>query len=99
MDKAKDAAYRERAAAELERIKADIHVLEARLQEKKADARLALADRVNELHQKQRQVETRLQELQARSGDAWNDARQSLESAWNELKTGLQSAKDEFTSS
>jgi hypothetical protein len=81
-------AYEERAEAQLEELKARIGLMEAKAAKAKAEAKVEYSEQIEELRQKQKEVEERLERVQAAGSGAWRE----LTAGVNDAMTALQNA-------
>jgi len=85
--------YKQKMAAELKLMQADIDRLVAKAEKKDAEARKDVADQIEELKSKRDDARDRLQELEDAASDAWRDVKDGVHAAWLDLGSAIRSAK------
>lgn len=88
--------YVKKLHAKLDEWNADLDKLEARAQGMKANTKLALHSRIDELRAQRDAVREKLGELQHSSEDAWGDLKAGVELAWESMSEALRSAYSHF---
>jgi chromosome segregation ATPase len=88
--------YQQKVNAELEKINARIDHYQAKAREAKADAAIHYHDALEQLIAKRDAAQSKLDELQQASGEAWEDMQQGFKNAWNELSVAFQNATSTF---
>lgn len=88
--------YEQKRRAQLDEWAAEIKELKAKASKASADARLELDRRVGALQRHVAQGRTLLSELANESADAWEEARERVDSAWSELEAGAKAAVKEL---
>lgn len=53
-------------------------------------------EKLANFHEQRKELEAKLEDLESRSEDAWQDIKDGVELAWDGLKTGLLAARSEF---
>ena len=75
-------------------MKAELDRIQAKVNEKKADAEINYLGRLEDLRNKRKNLEEMLSEAENTASDTWNDVKSSLESAWDSLKDGADELKE-----
>jgi hypothetical protein len=89
-------AYQEKAEAQLEELKARIGLIEAKAARTKAEAKVEYSEQLEELCQKQKMVEERLEGLQAAGSGAWRELTAGVDAAMTTLQDAVASAAAQF---
>jgi uncharacterized coiled-coil DUF342 family protein len=92
MNTEKRQAYQEKAEAQLREWNAKIKQLVAEAEEAKADTKIEMLERVEELRAKRDTAQERLDELREASEEKWQEIRDKLETAKDELGEGIERA-------
>ena len=88
--------YLDKFKAQLEEWEYDINRLEARLDDAQDEAKVKLDKTINDLKTKQKDMQSKLQQLESAAEEAWTDVKDGVELAWDSLKLGFLAAKSEF---
>ena len=89
-------AYVEKVHAQIDLVDARIQELSAKAGNMKADTRIEVQRKVDELRDKRRELDGKLSDLRSASADSWEDVKTGFERAWGELKTSVESAARRF---
>jgi predicted secreted Zn-dependent protease len=89
-------AYIEKAKAQIKEIEARMNALRVEVEKATADTKSEMGKRLEELNAHRKVAEERLQQLQRVSGDAWTDLREGMEKALSDLKEAANKAKTRF---
>ncbi len=89
-------AYRQKMAAQLKEWGAQINLLEARVENAGADARIKGAEELDRLRAKQRAASAKMTELEKAGGEAWEQLKETAETIWADLRTGIADAQARF---
>jgi chromosome segregation ATPase len=89
-------AYKQKMEAQLNEWKAQIDLLEAKIQNSGADMRVNRAEELHELRGKWQAAAEKMHELEKSSGEAWEQVKETAEKIWEDLKVGVTSAHDKF---
>jgi ornithine cyclodeaminase/alanine dehydrogenase-like protein (mu-crystallin family) len=90
------AAYREKMSAQLNEWSSQITLLEARIENISADAKVKKAKEIKILRAKQHAISDKLEELGKESGESWEEVKLTADKLWNDLKSGLAKAQSKF---
>lgn len=85
-------AYVEKYKAQLDLIDAEIDRFEAKARVAKAEGKIRIARELSALRSKRDAARTRLAEIRAASGDAWETLKQGAEEAWSVLSDAARDA-------
>jgi chromosome segregation ATPase len=88
--------YQQKVKAELEKVNARIDQYQAKAREAKADTAAHYHDNLEQLIAKRDAAQSKLDELQQASGEAWEEVQKGFENAWNELSVAFQNATSTF---
>lgn len=89
-------AYEDKWDAQMEAWSAEIAVLSAKADEAKAESRIAYADAVEALHNKQSQAKTMQLKIRAATEDAWEGLKIDAEKVWIDVKGTFTRAASSF---
>lgn len=89
-------AYKQKLEARLKEWNAQINLLAAQAERAGAEAKLKYAQDLDKLRDKQRQAAEKIKELEAASGDAWEQVKDTADKLWDDLKTGVASTIAKF---
>lgn len=89
-------AYRQKMETQLKEWKAQIDLLEAKIQNSRADMRVKRAEELHELRSKWNAASEKMHELEKSSGEAWEQVKETADKIWEDLKAGVASAHDKF---
>jgi chromosome segregation ATPase len=89
-------AYVEKMKAKLDEWNAEIDKLKARLDQADAESKVEYNRRLEDLRDKRRDVQNRIDEIQRAGENSWDDLKQGLENSWDILKKSVTRAKSEF---
>ena len=87
MDKRK--AYQEKIKAQIEKVGAQIELLKAKVDDAKADAKIELNQRIENLEGQRDEVQKRLDELKSAGSSAWRELKSGVDSAVVELEKAV----------
>lgn len=88
--------YKEKMAAQLKEWRAQISLLEARMEGFAADRRILRTEEIRVLRAKQHATAAKMNELGRASGEAWEQIRVTADKMWEELKQGLTDVQSKF---
>jgi chromosome segregation ATPase len=83
-----------RMKAQLDEWSAEIHALEAKLDDVEAGARDRYRKALEELRGKRAAAETKLDELRHAGEETWEELRDEAERAWTAFKAGMDAVRD-----
>jgi hypothetical protein len=89
-------AYQEKAEAQLEEMKAQIGLMEAKAARAKAEAKVEYSEQLAELAQKRKDAEERLAGLKAAGSEAWRELAAGVDEAMVSLQNAVTSAAARF---
>lgn len=89
-------AYRRKMAAQLKEWGAQINLLEAKVENAGADARIKGAEELDSLRAKQRAASATMKELEKAGSEAWGQLKETADKVWADLKTGVADAHARF---
>lgn len=89
-------AYRQKLEARLDQWRAEIDRLQAKAAEADADARIEYDRQIEDLRGRQADAQSRLEEFDSASDEAWTDLKGGIEQAWNDLGTAVKKASERF---
>jgi hypothetical protein len=89
-------AYQEKAEAQLEELKARIGLMEAKSARAKAEAKVEYSEQIEELRQKQKEVEEQLERVQAAGSEAWRELTAGVDDAMTVLQNAVTNAAAEL---
>lgn len=89
-------AYVEKMHAQIDAVDARIKELTAKAENAKADARIEMQRKLDELREKRRQIDDRMDSLKNASEASWNDVKGGFERAWGELRSSVEHAAQRF---
>ena len=81
--------YIEKLASELKEWSAKIDSLVAKAEDASAEVKLRCIEDFNALRSQEQAAIDKMKELEAASGDAWLQAKETADVVWADLKTGL----------
>ena len=85
-------AYQEKAEAQLEELKAQIGLMEAKAAKAKAEAKIEYSEQIEKLRQEQQEVEERLEGLKAAGSGAWRELSAGVDDAIAALQNAVSNA-------
>ncbi|WML90096.1 coiled coil domain-containing protein [Thiothrix lacustris] len=88
--------YQQKVEAELVLVQAKLAEFKARAKVASADARISYDEQMSELEQRFDDTKTKLKELGEASDGAWENLKDGVESAWSTLSNSVQHAADKF---
>lgn len=91
------AAYEEKVRAQLKERRAEIEKLKARMDQKKADAKIEYQKRLDDLERQQISLESKLDELAEASGSAVEELKTGISEAWDRFGESVENARKEFS--
>lgn len=89
-------AYIAKMRAEIDAIDARIKELSAKTNRARADARVEMQHKLDDLREKRSELDERMEALRGASSQAWADVKTGFEHAWGELKSSVESAVRRF---
>jgi len=89
-------AYKQKIEAELELVQAKLAEFKAQAKISTADARIKHAKQVEDIEQKVGATKAKLKELGAASEDAWEQFKEGVESTWGALSVTIRNAAAKF---
>jgi predicted ATP-binding protein involved in virulence len=89
-------AYEEKLDAQLDEWNAQIHLLKARADKAKAEAKIEYYKTIDALQHRQDEARTKLHELKTAGDEAWEDLKTGAEKAWDEVKSAFHDAISKF---
>ena len=89
-------AYKQKMAAQLKEWSAQINLLEAKVENARADIKVKRAEELHALRAKQRAAAAKMKELESASGKAWEQVKETADKLWEDLKTGVADAHSKF---
>jgi len=89
-------AYRQKMTAQLKEWGAQINLLEARVENAGADARIKGAEELDSLRAKQRAASAKMKELEKAGSEAWEQLKETAETIWADLRAGIADAQARF---
>lgn len=89
-------AYKQKIEAELELVQAKLAEFKAQAKISTADARIKHAKQVRDIEQKVGATKVKLKELGAASEDAWEQLKDGVESTWGALSVAIRNATAKF---
>ena len=89
-------AYRQKMAAQLNEWGAQINLLEAKVENAGADARIKGAEELDSLRAKQRVASAKMKELEKAGSEAWGQLKEAADKVWADLRTGVADAHARF---
>ncbi len=88
--------FHQKQEAQLKEWQAYFDKLKAKAEEASADTQLALKKELDVLKEKIHDGSARLRELSDAGDDAWDTAKQRVESAWHSLRSAVHDATSKF---
>ncbi len=88
--------FEKQLEAQLDKYDAQINELKARAKKADAERRIELNRKLDELDSLRESAGRKLEEVKSAGADAWDDLRTSAEGAWKSLRLGIESATDRF---
>lgn len=89
-------AYKQKMEAQLKEWSAQIHLLEAKLENAGADMKVKRAEELHELRGKLHVASEKMKELETASGEAWVQVKETADKIWENLKRGVAEAHSKF---
>jgi len=89
-------AYEEKVRAQLKERRAEIEKLKARMDQKKADAKIEYQRRLQDLESQRSSLESKLDELSEASGSALEELKSGIADAWDRFSDSVENARREF---
>lgn len=89
-------AYEEKMEARLREWNAKIDVLKAKADRAGAEQKVRYYESIENLRDKQKKLESKLEQLRSSSEMAWEEFRGGVEQAWEELKSAVERAGEKF---
>ena len=88
--------YKQKKAAQLKEWGAQIDLLEAKLENTRADMKVEGARQLKALRAQHRVASEKLKEFGKASGEAWEQIKTTADTIWDDLKSGVADAKAKF---
>lgn len=88
--------YIEKAQARLNQWNAEIHKLEAKMDEAEADAKIEYQNQLEEMRKQRDEAEAQMREMQNASDEAWSELQSGFDKAWDDISTAFESAVSKF---
>ncbi len=85
-------AYKQKMAAQLKELDAQIKLFEAKLENAGADIRIKHAEDLQALRTKRQAASEKMKELGKAGGDAWETVKETSDNLWDDLKSGIAEA-------
>jgi hypothetical protein len=79
-------AYKQKAEAELELVKANLDVLRAKAKSATADMKISYLEEIDNIEQNYSTMQSKLDELGEASEGAWEHLKKDIESSWDSLR-------------
>ena len=89
-------AYKQKMAAQLKEWRAQINLLEAKVESAGADLKIKRAEELQALRAKQDAASEKMKELEKASGEAWEQVKETADKIWDDLKSGVADAHSKF---
>lgn len=89
-------AYEEKLDAQMEEWSAQIALLKAGADKRKAEAKIEYYRTIEALQKRQDEARAKLHELKSAGDEAWEDLKTGAEKAWDEIKTAFHEAISKF---
>ena len=89
-------AYQDKMHTQLRKWQAKIDVLKAKADQAGAEQKIKYYEEIESLHEKQRKVHDKLDELRSTSETAWEKAKASVEVAWQDLRESVDRAVEKL---
>ena len=89
-------AYQERAEAQLKALEARIELMEAQAEKAKAEAKVEYGRQLEDLRQKRKEAEERLEGLKVAGTEAWRELMTGVDEAMTALESAVNSAAARF---
>jgi len=89
-------AFIDKLTAQLKKWDNDIDKLEAKAQKAKADVRADYNKQIQDLRDKKKAAQGRLEEVKNAGEEAWEDLKAGAEEAYDSIKNAFQSAMSKF---
>ena len=89
-------AFIDKLTAQLKKWDDDIDKLEAKAQKAKADVRADYHKQIQDIRDKKKAAQGRLQEVKHAGEEAWEDLKSGAEEAYDSIKNAFQSAMSKF---
>ena len=90
--------YQEQIKKKLKELSDSLTELTFKAEQLQADAAVELEEQIESLRDKQHRIREKLEELEAESGEAWEDIKDGIEHAWSDIKRGVDNAWSRFQS-
>lgn len=91
-----DTGYEEKIRARLREGQAEMEKLKAKMDQKKAGAKVEYQRRLENLEQRRASLESKLEELSQASGAALKELKAGVSDAWDRFSDALANARKEF---
>lgn len=89
-------AYQEKMNANLHELQAKIDLLKANAEQAEAAQKVKLYEKIESLRTKQQHLHEKLAELRSASEGAWEEVKAGVELSWQDLKDSFERAVDKF---
>ena len=90
--------YLNKVKAKLDEWNAEIGVLEARLDQVKADARIQYQKQLEDARKRRDELKQKLDQVSSSGEEAWGELKSGLDLAWDALSDAVKSAKSKIDS-
>ena len=91
-------AYIDKMAAKLKEWDLEVQKLEGKADMAKADVKAKYHQQIEELHQKKKAAQQKLNKIQEAGEGAWEDLKEGVEQSWKILGDAVKSARDKLKS-
>jgi chromosome segregation ATPase len=88
--------YIDKLTIQLKQWDAEIEKMEAKVQEKKADARILYNKKIEELQNKKEEAQNKIEEIKNASDEAWEELKSGAERAFDNIKNSFHSVISKF---
>ena len=88
--------YIDKLAAQLKLWSAEIEVLKAKAAKETVEVKIAIHKEVEILNKKMQDAQKKLQEIGAKTGDAWESLAEGANKAWKDLREAMHQAGEKF---
>jgi uncharacterized protein YicC (UPF0701 family) len=88
--------YKQKMIARLDKCSAEIDALDVKAENAVADVKLKYVEELDMLHTKKREAAKKIKELEAASGEAWENAKLTTDEVLEDLGFGLAQANYKF---
>ena len=88
--------YIDKLAAQLKVWSAEIDLLKAKAEKQTVEVKIAIHKDVEILNKKMQDAQKKLQEIGAKTGDAWESLAEGTNKAWKDLREAMHQAGEKF---